>query len=48
MVKFDQLYCINEWLANDVSLVSKILLGYKEDKPCQSNFDQDHQILVLS
>ena len=27
---FDQLYCINELLANDVLLVSKILLGYEE------------------
>ena len=30
MLKFDQLYCINKWLANDVSLVSKILLGHEE------------------
>ena len=46
-LKFDQLYCINEKLANDVLLVSKILLGYEKalwlkkigDKSCQSNFD---------
>ena len=31
MLKFDQLYCtINEWLANDDLLVSKILLGCEE------------------
>ena len=30
MLKFDQLYCINEELANSVLLVSKILLGYEE------------------
>ena len=29
-LKFDQLYCINEQLANDFLLVSKILLGYEE------------------
>ena len=29
-LKFDQLYCINELLANDVLLVSKILLDNKE------------------
>ena len=28
--KIDQLYCINEQLANDVLLVSKIILGYEE------------------
>ena len=49
-VKFGQLYyyCINEKLANDVWLVSKMLIGYEEaleptkigDKSCQSNFDK--------
>ena len=29
-LKFDQLYCINELLANDVLLVCKLLLGYEE------------------
>ena len=29
-LKFDQLYCTNELQANDVLLVSKILLGYEE------------------
>ena len=29
-LEFDQLYCINELLANDVLLVSKIFLGYEE------------------
>ena len=48
MLKFDQLYCINEELTNDDLLVSKILLGYEEalwpkkngDKSCQSNSDK--------
>ena len=30
MLKLDQLFCINEQPANDVLLVSKILLGYEE------------------
>ena len=29
-LRFDQLYCINELLANYFLLVSKILLGYEE------------------
>ena len=29
-LEFDQLYCVNELLANDVLMVSKILLGYEE------------------
>ena len=36
-LKFDQLYCINEQLANDVLLVFKKLLGYEE--ALWSNFD---------
>ena len=28
MLKFDQLYFINEYVANDVLLLSEILLGY--------------------
>ena len=31
-LKFDQLYCINEQLANGVLLVSKKLLGLKKQK----------------
>ena len=53
---FDQLYCINEVLANDVLLVSKILLGYEEalwpNKLEISHASQilthEPQILVLS
>ena len=53
--KFDQLYCINELLANDVLLVSKILLDNEEalwhkkteDNSCQPNFD-NCPILALS
>ena len=28
--KFDRLYCINQYLANDILLVSRILFGYEE------------------
>ena len=46
--KFQTLALINELLATDVLLVSKILLGYEEafwskkikDKACQSNLDK--------
>ena len=30
MLKFDQLHCINEYLANYVLMVSEIFLGYEE------------------
>jgi hypothetical protein len=29
-LKFDELYCINEMLENDILLVFKILLGYEK------------------
>ena len=55
-LKFDQLYCINEKLANDVLLVSKIILGYEEalwpkklEISCASQIlTHKPQILVLS
>ena len=55
-LKFDQLYCINEQLANDVLLVAKILINYDEAlwpnkleirHACQI-LTNNRQILVLS
>ena len=46
MLKFDQLYCINELLANDVLLVSKILLGYEEALWQKMKISHDSQILT--
>ena len=56
MLKFDQLYCTNEELVNDVLLVSKILLGCEEalwSKKLEIShasqiLTSDSQILVLS
>ena len=55
-LKFDQLYCINEYLANDVLLISKILLGYEkalwlkklEIRDASQILTHEPQILVLS
>ena len=51
-LKFDQLYCINEWLPNDVLLVSKILLGYEEalwSKNLEINHaSREPQVLFIS
>ena len=55
-LKFDQLYCINELLGNDVFLVSKILSGYEvalwlkqlEISHASQILKEDCQILVLS
>jgi hypothetical protein len=55
-LKFDQLYCINEYLANDVVLLSKILLSYEEAlwpkkleiSHASQILTNDCQILVLS
>jgi hypothetical protein len=48
-LKFDQLYCINELLANGVLLVSKILLDYEEALLLKKlEISNASQILVLS
>ena len=55
-LKFDQLYFINEWLANDVLLVSEIFLGYEEAlwpkkleiSHASQILTNEHQLLVLS
>ena len=55
-LKFEQLYCINELLANDVLLVFKILLGFNEAlwlkkleiSHASQILTNDRQILVLS
>ena len=55
-LKFDQLYCSNELLANDVLLGCKIILGYEESlwpkkleiRHASQILTNDCQILVLS
>jgi hypothetical protein len=46
-LKFDQLYRINEWIANDILLVSKIFLGYIEAL-CSKEFESSHASQILT